>query len=439
MAERSYLWDGSSDTADTGDVGPYNEETWRSILKALMGTSLIEDAAIIPDSGLSGSAPLYVEASSPNNKIVRVTIGSALVYGTFYENTTSKPFTIPDNNDTNSRIDVIAIRWDSTAKTVRLKHIAGAPATTPVAPSLADTSAIKEIPLAYLIVDSRFDTIGADKIRNIGKYVQNGSYDISVLKNSGSSTIQSGYIVEVDPDNDKSVRLARVAGNVLGVTVGDIPAAQFGLVCTRGTLDVYASSSVTRGEDAILATTNGTITSQTVEHGAIAGQVLETTTAAGYASILFNPRTIGEVSAGRLTEIFSGNISTSQGSIARVDVTIPVGEFWGLYIDPAGSTYPTSMQYIHTDILRARPSIGAAFTGSTSLAGIASINSASEQAAAALALPMPAYYFQNTALPPVTSATQSTAIVLLRDDDYNMYIIGGHLADPMPLTIYRVG
>ena len=332
MAERSYLWDGSTDNSDTGDVGPYNEETWRSIFKALMGTSLIEDAAIIPDSGLGGLYPLSVIPATPASTTITVTAGSAIVFGTFYENTTSRTFTIPDNNDTNVRIDTIAIRWDSTTKTVRIKYLGGVPSTNPVAATLANTSAIREIPIAYITVDSRFTSIGADKIQNVGKFIQNGSYDISILKNSGSSTIQSGYIVEIDPSNDRSIRLATTPKNAMGVSIGDIPASQFGLICTRGILDVYASSNVTRGEDAVLATTNGTITSQGVVDGFIIGKVLETTSAAGYASVLFSPSFVGRRLIGDAMERTTSFLGGHPGNGALVTDLTPPSDCRAIYI-----------------------------------------------------------------------------------------------------------
>ena len=296
MVQKSYLWDGSIDAGDTGDVGPYNEETWRDINRALHGGAASNDVGVVPDSGPSGVLPLFVRPSTPASRSVTITAGFALINGTVYESTAEEEITITQNNDSDSRVDTIALRWHETDSTIRLFYIAGAPASNPQPGALSNTSSIKDIPLAYVTLAPSYTSVSNSNIRYVGRYLQTGSLNIQVFRNNDLVPILSGRAVEVDSRNNRSVRLCRSTNNFLGVAIGDIATGEYGFICTDGIAPVYFTSSITRGRHlqqsgifGILNETSGILGTNLVTS---LGITLESSTEAGHYQSWINTKTI---------------------------------------------------------------------------------------------------------------------------------------------------
>ena len=66
--------------------------------------------------------------------------------------------------------------------------------------------------------------------------------------NKSGATIQAGYGVEFDPDNDWCIRAATSIGNVIGVAIRDIPSGEHGYVMSRGSFVAEFSEVMTRGD-----------------------------------------------------------------------------------------------------------------------------------------------------------------------------------------------
>lgn len=95
---------------------------------------------------------------------------------------------MPSNNSGNGRIDTVVLRWDSTQKTVRLAYVSGTPSSSPVAPTLRNTDALKNIALANITVDNQFSTIASSKITNLDILGGTRSPSSLVISRLGSGT-----------------------------------------------------------------------------------------------------------------------------------------------------------------------------------------------------------------------------------------------------------
>ena len=288
MTERSYLWDGSIHDGGVGDAGPYDEIMWRDIIKALLGTTSLENAGVIPGSGAEGSNGLYVVPTNPASRNIRVETGMAVVNGQIYHNDSNITLTISENNTANPRVDLIGLRWNGTAKTVRVFKREGSPASNPSAPALTSTANVKEIPLAHVSAESSFASIDTSDIRYVAEYIQNGSIQVNAYNNNSGSTILAGRAVKISADHDHSIVHTTDEESFIGITVGDIYNTNYGLVCTGGIIKAYLLSGISRGNYAVLSNFSGILRGVASPTSWAVGRILESGTSAGYYDILID-------------------------------------------------------------------------------------------------------------------------------------------------------
>ena len=143
MTQRSLFWDGEV----LGDCGPYvsaqlHDQMFRSV------TGCTGDYGVL----FNWRDNLEVTGTSAP---ISVASGAAVVYGTFYEADTAVSISVSNPASGYSRYDVIVVRRDASAQTVRIGVVTGNQSTgTPTVPSLTqDASATYEIPLANILVE----------------------------------------------------------------------------------------------------------------------------------------------------------------------------------------------------------------------------------------------------------------------------------------------
>lgn len=108
------------------------------------------EACLISD-GVIGGKSLSVMGSSSDT--VLVTTGAAIIRGYTYLTTSGVFMTVSAGDSTYDRIDTVALRLDLNARTIKAVLIEGTPASSPAAAELKDTSTVKEIPLADILVE----------------------------------------------------------------------------------------------------------------------------------------------------------------------------------------------------------------------------------------------------------------------------------------------
>lgn len=196
MVETSFPWSGTS----PGSAGAYSDDTFADVLRKLMVgiLSAKNDASILIGSGDGTNTPLDVQESSPQALSVNITKGSALVYGRFYDNSTTESLPINQNTDGSGydRIDSIVLEVNFSDQTILLAVVEGTPAASPVAPTLQKDAAIWQALLANVTV-TNLDTViqNADidntvKVAAIIRTLLEGGTGVSSQLNAGSLLIK---------------------------------------------------------------------------------------------------------------------------------------------------------------------------------------------------------------------------------------------------------
>lgn len=138
MAESSFPW-----TDGTGDGGPYAANTWDDIYRYLFTTDQHATEGVL--LGVGGELEV-TGTSSP----LSVAAGAAIVNGKIYINTSAVSVSVPTPSSA-SRIDLVILRADYSARTVRVVRLAGTEGGS--APTLTQTDGTTwEIPLAQVSI-----------------------------------------------------------------------------------------------------------------------------------------------------------------------------------------------------------------------------------------------------------------------------------------------
>lgn len=147
LREKSAFWEGTF----VGDAGPYG----RAIINEIFGTLVTGDRRNQGVIMIPGGTNLAV--SSPGDFTARVSAGTAIVDGTWYNNSANLDLTAPvivSPNVAAVRIDTVSLEKDYSAKTVRAVIVPGAPATRPTTPPQQQEPSRKfQLPLAKYTMD----------------------------------------------------------------------------------------------------------------------------------------------------------------------------------------------------------------------------------------------------------------------------------------------
>lgn len=146
MSEMSYLWTAPSEAGD--GAASYTRADWARIAEILAACS-----------GSEGVAPGYLnelEVTQAGANAVEVNTGGAVVDGKPYLNSAVKEVNIPSAvGSGNTRIDLIVLRADWTAQTVRITVIEGTDAANPSAPEPTnDSGNVKDVVLGEVLVNT---------------------------------------------------------------------------------------------------------------------------------------------------------------------------------------------------------------------------------------------------------------------------------------------
>ena len=135
-------------TSITGDR-QYSASEWRDYFESLMTNGVVTYA----------TNELIVKQQAVANKTIYVDLGSMLINGTMRILDTTQNVTIIDNVSGNPRIDRIVARLNYTDRKIEFAVLTGAPAGSPVAPTLTRNTTVWELSLAQIAVANGFSTI----------------------------------------------------------------------------------------------------------------------------------------------------------------------------------------------------------------------------------------------------------------------------------------
>lgn len=294
MTEISRPWQGTS----TGDAGPYSSDNWAAMYRDLFRGNYADSGPIL-GSGTPPDPGLTIQATSPASASVDVTAGSALVHGTWYNNSATKNLSIAANGSGNPRIDSIVLRKDWSAQTVRLVVKQGTAAVSPTPPALVQTDGTMwEESLGEIAVANGFATLAQSTItpRRVFVNAADGIYLYNILNNSGT-TLETGDVVIWDSTANRAVTTTTTQGNnlIAGVWQGRTANGGYGRVLVDGVGYVKTNAAVSaRGLVLVTSTTTKQAAicaaADTASKLNSLGLTLETTSASGLALAIIKVR-----------------------------------------------------------------------------------------------------------------------------------------------------
>lgn len=253
MSETSRPWQGRISEGALGQAGPYSSTQWQQVWETWFGQNNDNRGVL---RGVDNE--LAVSASSPADTNVNVASGAGMVQGIWFYNSASLAIPIASNASGSTRIDVIVLRADYTAQTVRIAVVQGTPAAG--IPALTQSAgSIWEIPLAYVTLASGFTTIAASAITDLRHYANiPTALGINVLNSSGS-TLEQGSAVIWLASGGQSINTTTSEGNrnIAGVIESRVLNGASGRVIIQGIISILCDEAVAVGNLLELSTTAG--------------------------------------------------------------------------------------------------------------------------------------------------------------------------------------
>jgi hypothetical protein len=206
MTEKSFVWNALPAAGDTA-FSPYGEDVWADIWGTLFTKDMTKEGVISEYL----SSLLVTGSTSP----VSIGTGAALVYGTFYENDAVYSLAIP-TPAVSTRIDVVVLRKDWAAKTVRIGIVSGVEGGG--VPALTQTiGATWEISIAEVSIT----IAGAITVTDSRSYLPGQGYTSNPSVCSGRLTLTSGVPVTVtDVLNAATIYFTPYIGNIIALYNG---------------------------------------------------------------------------------------------------------------------------------------------------------------------------------------------------------------------------
>jgi hypothetical protein len=127
----------------------------------------LQNSGVAGDPSVSDLQPF----GDSSGMVVKVPAGFAIVRGHAYLSTATENLTVT-TSAANPRIDFVVLELNPTANTITLKMVNGTPASSPVPPTLTQTTdAIYQMPLAQVLVPGSATTISAGNVTGIRQFL----------------------------------------------------------------------------------------------------------------------------------------------------------------------------------------------------------------------------------------------------------------------------
>lgn len=147
MAEQSGPWDDST----------FIERDWAELWAISAGTG-VADPYLRDGGGNKLSLRVF---SDGQGRQVKVGVGSAVIRGHLYRNTTEKAVAIGTNTSGANRFDLIVVRLDTVAKSITAEVRQGQAGSNQIPAAVQVQGGLWEMPLAHVLVPNNFTSIPA--------------------------------------------------------------------------------------------------------------------------------------------------------------------------------------------------------------------------------------------------------------------------------------
>jgi len=162
MAQISYPFDGGTGATIT-------EQQWSNM------AGIWQDDGVV--AGDPSSMSLKVTTLGEPG-VIYVETGQAYIAGFYYELTNQLAVGVPENDEDDSRIDLVILRLDKSSNGIEVAYKEGIPASSPVPPTLENDSSVRELALAQIRMGPHSSSVPntepqlVDKRSYIGKRVR---------------------------------------------------------------------------------------------------------------------------------------------------------------------------------------------------------------------------------------------------------------------------
>lgn len=306
MTEISRPFTGRTSQGALGDAGPYSAEQWAQTWRTMIGEGADEaNRGVI--RGVDNM--LEVVASSPADTNVVVKSGAAVVQGRWHYNSADVNVAIAANASGSVRHDVIVLKCDYVAQTVRIAVHQGTPAAG--IPTLTQSvGVIWEIPLAYLTLASGFATIPQTLITDLREYANIPSAVGVNVTNSSGTALGMGNVVIWLPAGGVAVDDSTTEGDlrVAGVIEARVLNGGAARIITNGIFSVLCDEVVAVG--ALLEISTTARQAQASLRGGVFARVLVANTGVGTHCLAYiNVQSVPQL---LVTGTYTGNGAATQ-------------------------------------------------------------------------------------------------------------------------------
>lgn len=143
----------------------------------------------IPDGVFVENSVISLGLTNATGLQVRLATGFASIRGYLYKNDAVKSFTLDAADTILNRIDRVVIKLDISNRTIAAVVKKGTLGSSPVPPSLIDTTSVKEIPIAQIRINAKATTgvitderVAIPSLKDIGVRIFNGPSEPTTIR-----------------------------------------------------------------------------------------------------------------------------------------------------------------------------------------------------------------------------------------------------------------
>lgn len=191
--------------------------------RAYSAEDFAAERAAYVSNGVTAKDALAVTAAATGGMHVDIAPGTAVIDGYTYRNTDTLTLSVSAANTAYSRLDLVALRLDLDAREMRCVLCPGIPAANPIAPTLAHTETVHEIPLAQISVaagETVIESTALTDLRPRAGYILN-TMDVEEVLEQYKRAITDHFDTEDASAMARAAALLRTDGGSHQVLCGD--------------------------------------------------------------------------------------------------------------------------------------------------------------------------------------------------------------------------
>ena len=191
--------------------------------RAYSAEDFAAERAAYVSNGVTAKDALAVTAAATGGMHVDIAPGTAVIDGYTYRNTDTLTLSVSAANTAYPRLDLVVLRLDLDARDMRCVLCPGIPAANPIAPTLAHTETVHEIPLAQITVaagETVIESTALTDLRPRASYILN-TMDVEEVLEKYKRAITDHFDTEDAAAMARAAALLRTDGGSRQVLCGD--------------------------------------------------------------------------------------------------------------------------------------------------------------------------------------------------------------------------